>query len=85
MIDIMTEYAPFLRNPRDTDHNDPEEESNDRDDNENTPPHPENEEIVLIEQIVGEDAENIDIVHVATPNNSSRTHITGHFCWKHMA
>ena len=71
MTEIMVDKAPFLRNPRNADHNDPVEEGHDRDDDEETPPYPENEEIVLIEQIVGEDAENIDIVHLSTTNNSS--------------
>jgi len=72
----MLKEEHFLAEPGDADLDHSVYEAKDREDDKKDPPDPEDEEIVLVEQIVGENTKNILVVHISTTCNSSRANIT---------
>ena len=78
----MVQEEHFLAEPGDTDLHDSVDETNGGDDDKEGPPDPEDEEVVLIEQIVGENTNYI--VHISTTRNGSSANITGNLCRKYM-
>ena len=72
----MLKEEHFLAEPGDADLDHSVYEAKDGEDDEKGPPDPEDKEIVLVEQIVGENTKNILVVNISTTCNSSRANIT---------